>query len=473
MKQPSPVHKIPLIDKIGYGAGNLGVGVAMQVIGSYLVFFSTAILGIPGSLAGLAVGISVFWDAVTDPVMGYVSDITRSKRFGRRHLYLLIGSIGISATLYLIWGIRADIDTNLKFLMIFIYIILFKTFMTIYVTPYTALGAELSNDYNERTMIQGIKTVFFLLGLALVSVAGMYFFFRPAPGYPSGQLNPQSYRNIGFASAILVFVFAIWSYFATKKYIPVLNRKIIADIEGNKVVFLFKSLLSTFRNKAFQAVAWCYMFNNISSALLSNLGLHVFTYSFGFTSQNIAIILGIQFSISILSQPAWAYISKKIDKKPAMLLGLAICMVGGVYFGFLIPFRLAIANQIVYFLPFALFAGFGTGALFTLPLSMVADTIDLDELSSGKREEGVYFGSLTLFYKTSQAITIFIVGILLDVIRFDANLPQQLPSTLVSLGLIMSIGSMLSFFFAGLSLRSYTLTETQVREMQETIANRE
>jgi Na+/melibiose symporter-like transporter len=156
-----------------------------------------------------------------------------------------------------------------------------------------------------------------------------------------------------------------------------------------------------------------------------------------------------------------------------MLLGLAICMVGGVYFGFLIPFRLAIANQIVYFLPFALFAGFGTGALFTLPLSMVADTIDLDELSSGKREEGVYFGSLTLFYKTSQAITIFIVGIMLDVIRFDANLPQQLPSTLVSLGLIMSIGSMLSFFFAGLSLRSYTLTETQVRKMQETIANRE
>ena len=211
MKQPSPVHKIPLIDKIGYGAGNLGVGVAMQVIGSYLVFFSTAILGIPGSLAGLAVGISVFWDAITDPVMGYISDITRSKRFGRRHLYLIIGSIGISATLYLIWGIRADIDTNLKFLMIFIYIILFKTFMTIYVTPYTALGAELSNDYNERTMIQGIKTVFFLLGLALVSVAGMYFFFRPAPGYPSGQLNPQSYRNIGFASAILVFVFAIWS----------------------------------------------------------------------------------------------------------------------------------------------------------------------------------------------------------------------------------------------------------------------
>ena len=209
----------------------------------------------------------LFRSAITDPVMGYVSDITRSKRFGRRHLYLLIGSIGISATLYLIWGIRADIDTNLKFLMIFIYIILFKTFMTIYVTPYTALGAELSNDYNERTMIQGIKTVFFLLGLALVSVAGMYFFFRPAPGYPSGQLNPQSYRNIGFASAILVFVFAIWSFFATKKYIPILNRKIIADIEGNKVVFLFKSLLSTFRNKAFQAVAWCYMFNNISSEI--------------------------------------------------------------------------------------------------------------------------------------------------------------------------------------------------------------
>lgn len=472
MKKPSLQQKIPLIDKIGYGAGNLGVGVAMQVIGSYLVFFATVILGIPGSLAGLAVGISVFWDAVTDPVMGYISDITRSKKFGRRHLYLIIGSIGIAVTLYLIWGIRSSMHTNLKFLLIFIYIILFKTFTTIYITPYTALGSELSTDYNERTMIQGIKTIFFLLGLALVSVAGMYFFFRPSAEYPIGQMNPQNYRNIGIASASLVLIFTTWSYFATKKYIPILNKKKIEEVKGNKVAYLFVSMKTTFSNVAFRSVALCYMFNNISTALLSSLGLHVFTFTFGFTSQNIAILLGFQFSISILSQPLWAYISKKIDKKPAMLVGLVIGVIGALCFAVLIPFRMSITNQIVYFLPFSLLAGLATGALFTLPLSMVADTIDLDELKSGKREEGVYFGSLTLLYKTSQAITIFIVGIMLDLIRFDATLTHQAASTVIALGWFLAIGSILSFLLSGLSLKPYQLTEKQVRAMQETIEKR-
>jgi GPH family glycoside/pentoside/hexuronide:cation symporter len=462
MKKPSVLQKIPLI----------GVGVAMQVIGSYLVFFSTVILGIPGSLAGLAVGISVFWDAVTDPVMGYVSDITRSKRFGRRHLYLIIGSVGIAATLYLIWGIRSGMDTGMKFLLIFVYIILFKTFTTIYITPYTALGSELSTDYNERTQIQGIKTIFFLLGLALVSVAGMYFFFRPSPQFPIGQMDPQNYRNIGIASASLVLIFTTWSYIATKKYIPILNLKKIEDVKGSKIAYLFVSMKTTFNNLAFRSVALCYMFNNISTALLSSLGLHVFTFTFGFTSQNIAILLGFQFSISILSQPLWAYISKKIDKKPAMLLGLVIGIIGALCFAVLIPFRTSITNQIVYFLPFSLLAGLATGALFTLPLSMVADTIDLDELKSGKREEGVYFGSLTLLYKTSQAITIFIVGILLDIIKFDATLTLQASSTVIALGWILAIGSVLSFLLSGLSLKPYKLTEKQVREIQQTIEKR-
>ena len=150
------------------------VGIAMQVVGTYLVFFATVILGIPGYLVGLAVGVSVFWDAITDPLMGYASDITKSKRFGRRHLYLLIGSLGIALTIIMIWFIPTSLSMHVKFALLFMGIILFKSFITVYVTPYTALGAELSSDYHERTTIQSIKTIFFLFGLAFVSVAGLY-----------------------------------------------------------------------------------------------------------------------------------------------------------------------------------------------------------------------------------------------------------------------------------------------------------
>jgi Na+/melibiose symporter-like transporter len=278
---------IPIKDKIGYGIGNLSIGIAMQVVGTYLVFFSTVILGIPGYLVGLAGGFSVFWDAITDPLMGYVSDITHSKTFGRRHLYLIIGSLGVSLTIFLMWIIPTDLSTNVKFTLLFIDIILFKSFITVYVTPYTALGAELSNDYNERTSIQSIKTIFFLFGLAFVSVAGLYLFFQPSVEYPHGQLNPMSYRNMGIISALVVLMSTVVCYMSTKKYIPILNNKQIKETKGDNVKVFIDSLKSTVKNKAFRAVALCYMFNNLASAFLSNIGLHVFTYTFVFTSNSV------------------------------------------------------------------------------------------------------------------------------------------------------------------------------------------
>jgi glycoside/pentoside/hexuronide:cation symporter, GPH family len=462
-------RNIPIIDKVGYGVGNLSIGIAMQVVGTYLVFFSTVILGIPGYLVGLAVSISIFWDAITDPLMGYLSDITKSKIFGRRHLYLIIGAIGVSATIYLMWTIPASLDTNVKFIILFIYIILFKTFITVYVTPYTALGAELSNDYNERTSIQSIKTIFFLIGLAFVSVAGLYIFFQPTIEFPSGQLNPLSYRNIGIMSAVVVIISTFACYLATKKYIPILNKYQIKEAKGKKLDILVDSLKSTFANRAFRAVALCYLFNNLASAFLSNIGLHVFTYTFVLTSQQIAVILGVQFLMSILSQPVWMYIARKYDKRPAMNIGLLFSVIAGLIFIVLVIFKDSIASQPLYFFPYALIAGFGTGALFTIPLSMVADTIDFDEYKRGLRFEGFYFGSLTLYYKLSQAIAIFFIGILLDLIRFDSSLPTQSEFTLISLGMILALGSIFSFILAYFSLRRYPLNEDRVRHIQAQI----
>jgi Na+/melibiose symporter-like transporter len=125
---------------------------------------------------------------------------------------------------------------------------------------------------------------------------------------------------------------------------------------------------------------------------------------------------------------------------------------------------------VFYFFPYATLAGFGTGALFTIPLSMVADTIDLDELKRGYRFEGFYFGSLTLYYKLSQAIAIFLIGVLLDFIRFDSSLVTQSEFTLTSLGMILAWGSILSFILAYLSLRMYPLNKANVIQIQADIA---
>lgn len=463
-------RKIPILDKISYGVGNFSTGVSNQVIGTYLVFYCTAILGIPGSLVGLAVSLSIIWDAVTDPLMGYFSDITRSKTFGRRHQYILIGGIGLGVFNYFLWNISFHLSDYVKFIIIFILILVIKTFSTIYVTPYTALGAELSNDYNERTDIQGIKTIFFLLGLAFVSVFGMFVFFKATPEFPSGQLNPHSYRSMGLFSSIIIIAFAIVCFFCTKKYIPILNEHTPKEVEKTKISTLLLAFKKIILNKTFRYVAFAYMFNNIASALIANTGLHIFTYTFLLSSQQVAIIIGMQFTISILSQPLWSYASQKIDKKPSMILGLIICIFSSIIFAILVIVKDYVVGNIVYFIPFAIFAGLGTGGLFTLPLSMVADIIDLDELNTGKRSEGSYYGCLTLFYKLSQSITLFLIGFILDFTKFDANLPAQAESTVVTLGIIISVGSAISFIAALLSLRGYNLDKSRVEDIQKQIA---
>jgi glycoside/pentoside/hexuronide:cation symporter, GPH family len=466
----SSYRKIPLLDKIAYGSGNFSTGVANQVIGTYLVFYCTAILGIPGSLVGLAVSLSIIWDAITDPLMGYFSDITRSKIFGRRHQYILIGGIGLGLSNYFLWNISTGLSDYLKFTIIFILILIIKTFSTIYVTPYTALGAELSNDYNERTTIQGIKTIFFLLGLAFVSVFGMFVFFRSTPEFPSGQLNPASYSSMGLFSSIIIVIFAFACFFLTKKYIPILDEHVQKTVEKTKFSKLISAFKEIFVNKSFRNVAFAYMFTNIASALIANTGLHVFTYTFLLSSQQIAIIVGVQFLVSILSQPIWSKASEKMDKKPAMILGIMLCILSCLIFVLLVFLKDNVSGRVLYFIPFGVLAGFGTGGLFTLPLSMIADVIDLDELKTGKRSEGSYYGCLTLFYKLSQSITLFLIGFILDLVKFDSSLPVQAESTIIILGLLLGIGSAASFIAAFFSLQSYTLNRTKVEAIQKQIA---
>jgi glycoside/pentoside/hexuronide:cation symporter, GPH family len=153
-----------------------------------------------------------------------------------------------------------------------------------------------------------------------------------------------------------------------------------------------------------------------------------------------------------------------------MIFGLFLSFFAGIIFLGLVIFKSNVVSNVFYFFPYAIVAGFGTGALFTLPLSMVADTIDYDELNRGYRFEGFYFGSLTLYYKLSQSIAIFFIGILLDLIRFDSSLSIQSEFTLISLGLILSIWSMISFTLSYLSLRMYDLNKEKVIEIQHKIS---
>jgi glycoside/pentoside/hexuronide:cation symporter, GPH family len=470
------LRKIPSSDKIGYGMGNLTYGIILQMIGTYVVFYATAVLGISGSLVGIAVSVSVFWDAFSDPFMGFISDITRLKHFGRRHLYILSGTVLLALFNYLLWSIQPDLSPTLKFAAVFLGLILVRTAATIFITPYTALGSELSMDYNERTSIQGIRTVFFLFGLMFATLSGFLIFFHPTQAYPVGQLNPVAYRNMGLATSITALVFGLICFLKTHKYIkllPVLKRVSKSRRWGRDIGGVFTNFLGTMKNRNYRLVVFAYMLTNISTALISSLGIHVFTYTFGLNNLQIGLLFGLLFLSSILSQPLWVIVSRKIDKKPTIIIGLLLSILGSSVFFIFVLLREMLAGQILLLLPFSIVMGIGSGALFSLPFSMVADTLDVDELKTGVRLEGVYYGNMTFFYKLSQSVVILFVGVLIDLVRFNPNASIQPSGTVMILGMTISAGSFLAFLLAFISYSMYDLNKEKVLSIQREIEQSE
>ncbi|OJV63044.1 MAG: hypothetical protein BGO41_10080 [Clostridiales bacterium 38-18] len=454
----------------GFGFGNIGFGLTTQIISAYLVFYATVILKMSGASIGILVSIGIIWDALSDPIMGYLSDMTRSSRFGRRHLYLLIGGVGTVIVNLLLWFIPADLGQLTKWLLMIVFVLFVKTFLTIYITPYTALAAEISDDYTDRTRIQAVKTTFFLLGLFFATALGMFLFFRSTPEYPVGQLNPNGYHNMAIFASVVMAASMLSAYFSTSRLIPQLNARIMRT-EGGNISQFFKEIYYAFKNVDFRAVVLGYLFTNIASALISTLGLHVYTYTFGLNNNGIAIIVGTQLAMSILSQPFWIKYTDRTEKKEGVKLGLLMALLACVYFIACSIFKDALYGNVFYLIPFGILGGFGTGGLFTLPQAMVADTVDSQALATGARQEGVFYGTLTLCYKLSQSVAIFLLGLALDLLKFDSARAVQLDSTVTGLSLLLAVGSAVSFILAFYSYRPYTLSRNKMNEIHKALKN--
>lgn len=466
---------------LGYSSGFFGYGFITQMMTSYLFFYASVVLQVPGGLIGIIISISIIWDAISDPMMGYISDKTIS-RHGRRHIYIIIGTVSIAITNLLLWNVNTSIRMEFKFIWILLAVLLIKTGVTIFVTPYSALGAELSNDYNERTRIQGAKTIFYLCAFVIVTAICMFVFFKPTVAYPVGQMNPIAYRSISLLSSFIMLLTGFLTYISTKKYIPIIEK--LHFEKANPTTSTKKSLklhLSEFSSTIkfcmtlddYRHIFFGYLYTNLASAVIGVVGLHTFTYTFQMNNVEIGIILGTQFLICIVAQPLWIKIASLRSKLFAVNLGLFISILGCLtLFGFTF-LRGEVIDHFQLLLIYSFIIGFGTSGLFSIPLSMVADTVDEQDYLTGHRNEGVFYGMLNFGYKISQSIAIFILGILLDVINFDASLAVQSTITAIMLGVILSMASLLSFVLSILVYRKYSADEERIRYIQSEIKKRQ
>jgi Na+/melibiose symporter-like transporter len=429
-------RKVKSHTKLWYGLGAFGYGSIGQTMGSFLMFFGTAILGIPGVLMGLAVGLGTIVDASTDPFVGHMSDNTRSKKFGKRHGYILFACIAVAVTNFMIWSISPAWSTMTKFLMLTMLLLIIETFNTFYSTPYSALGLDLAKTYDERTAIQGYKTVFQFLSL-LVPYILMTLFLTPTD-YVTLHAGISGYQKIALFTSGLCIICGVICFTGTYTKRPLATE---ATPRAN-IREIFVDFFAIIKQKNIGLLILGYAISLTAGAFITSLGLHVFTYTFSFSTIEIPIIMMCLIGGIILGQPLWFAISRKTDKVTALITALGVVIVAIMVFAAVMTFRNAIYPSQV--LPLVcltmLLAGMGTGCLYSLPISMYADMVDLQNKKTGTDKTAKATGFLTFCTKISNALIMFIIGLSLDLIGFRGGNKVQSIATQNWLGWLLIAG---------------------------------
>lgn len=445
-----------------YGIGQMAEGVKSDSFAIFLLFYYREVLGLSGFLAGLALMISLAADAITDPLIGALSDRTRS-RFGRRHPYMAVSALPVAVTYYLAFVPPEGLSQVGLFGWLVTFTVLARSALTLFVVPYMALGAELSVDYNERTAIVTTRTAFATFGRALPSFFGFVVFMRPTEDYPNGQLNPGAYPPYALLTAVLIFVPIVLSVLGTRSVAinsqpPPLNN---AAAQGHDPILssIARDFVSCLRIRNFRVHFFGSTVAFVAWGIMGSMGLHLATH-FWHVSTEILMLWGFgMFSGMFAGLVFWNKAATTHEKRDVFVRGL------GMYMLFTVP---PVFLRIVgiwpsegtplyitlYVLVLGFLAHFGIAATMATGGSMMADITDEDELLHGKRREGVFFGAISFAAKSAIGIGAQIAGLVLDAVGLvPGSKPEDVPPDVVrNLGLVLGFSVLV---IVGIAMRIY------------------
>jgi GPH family glycoside/pentoside/hexuronide:cation symporter len=386
------MKKLSTFTKIIYGAGDIGFSMNGTIIAAYLPTFLNNIVGIDASMAAVALLIGKIWDFVNDPMLGYLSDRTRT-RWGRRRPYLLFGAIPYGLLFAFIWWNPPLESHNALLIYYTLMYVLYDAVGTLVYMPYYSLTPELTEDYDERTELTSYRMFFSILG-------GLISFVVPMMNIR--EMNTQNVSNVfrmrlifGAAAALpLLLVF-----FFTRE------RSVFEKLERPK---LWQSLKAAIKNRPFVFSAVIYLFTWTSMHIIEANLLYYIKYVIARENMT-EVIMGSIFVTAIISLPAWDWISKKFNKRLAYIYGIG--------FWAIVQILLITVNKsssLVYLLGLCVLAGIGVGAAHVLTWAIIPDAIEVDELNTGERHEGMFYSLVTLLGKAANAIAVPFTLLILD-----------------------------------------------------------
>lgn len=426
-----------------YALGDMSTNTALTTLTMiYATFFLTQVAGLRPLLAGAVPLVGRFVDAISDPLIGRLSDRTNLGG-ARRRPYFLIGAIPFGFTFAMLWVVP-DVESQwASFAYYSIMYSLVSVGSTFCSVPYLALIPEMATDYDDRTSLNTYRSVGATMGI--FCAIGMRGFADSLGGGPEGWGMAAAIYGVGIAIPWL------WVYRVSFER-PEFRRD---DVES---LPLIASLMSALRNRSFARLVSLYVCGRLAMDLVGAMLILYFTYWLGRT-EDFELAMLVFLAAAMVGLPFWFWVSKRIDKKQTFMVG-ALLWTTTQFLLFLVspdwPRWVGFAG--------VLFAGFGFAAVDIMPWSMVGDVIDEDDLATGERREGLYNGLLMFLRKLAGAVAVFLALALLDFSGFQDG-REQSPSVLLMIRLLASLGPAFFLFLGFLAAIRYPLTRERHAEV--------
>jgi len=430
-------EKVSMPMKLAFGIGASGEAATNWIFNALTFFYYNQVLGLSGTLTAAAVTIGIASDAFTDPLMGSISDRWRS-RLGRRHPFMYAAPVPLVITIFLIFTPPEGFEGLALFAWFAVFTVLMRISSTLFAVPHLAMGAELTDDYIERTRIMSYNNVFTYIGVIVMHVVVWFVIF---PSFDNGRMTQSAYSPVVLFCASLIMVCMLGSAYATRGLIPKM-KQVSDDLPPFGTKVLISEMYSAMKNRNYLYLLLGLFFLSITIGTHETLGLYMATFYWEFTDQQIGwLILGNVFGFAI-GFTVTAKVHQLIEKRWAIVwssAGLSVAWSSAVT---LRLFDMAPDNTTWTLVSFVVFFGVlasACGSILNISvMSALADIADEHELNTGRRQEGIFYSARTFFAKVTNGIGHVVAGIALDIIEFPQGVAARdiHPDKIYALGII-------------------------------------
>jgi GPH family glycoside/pentoside/hexuronide:cation symporter len=428
--------KLPFRVKAGFGIGDLGGNLFFTVMGFYSLNYLTDTVKIGAALAGTAVLIGKLWDAFIDPMMGFISDRTRT-RWGRRRPYLLFGALPLLLAMWYFFSAPNYANAQVNgFIWAALALCLLNTAYTVVNIPYGSLTPELTNDFKERTSLNGFRFFFAVIG-TILGASAVGFILKWVGNDHIG------FNVVGLLFGVIMALTILTTFFSVREpdhtHTPLPKEKFLP------------TFLVVFKNSTYMRLAVVYTFNLIGITFVQSMLIYYYKYIY---MSDVSLALLMLLGVAMASVPVSVLVAKHIGKKRTYQIALGVLAVSCLaifFFGHTLGANFTLGLMV--------FAGIGVGFGYVPPFAMLPDVVEVDAVQTKTRKEGSYYGMWTFFSKIGVALAVGIAGIFLGLAHYDANLAIQPASAIFAIRLIIGPIAAVIFIAGILLVNRYPLDE--------------